>query len=107
ARWGSGRATRCSDDRRDERRCFASRGAQRRGRCTCDVQISRSARNDMSEYQTSAYDVLVIGAGGAGLRAAIEAAAHGARVGLICKSRVGKGRTVMSEGGAAAAKGHV
>ncbi|HMC54219.1 MAG TPA: fumarate reductase/succinate dehydrogenase flavoprotein subunit [Gemmatimonadaceae bacterium] len=61
----------------------------------------------MSEYQTSAYDVLVIGAGGAGLRAAIEAAAHGARVGLICKSLLGKAHTVMAEGGAAAAMGNV
>jgi len=61
----------------------------------------------MAEYQTSEYDVLVIGAGGAGLRAAIEAAAHGARVGLICKSLLGKAHTVMAEGGAAAAMGNV
>src|SRR3954453_7923428 len=61
----------------------------------------------MAEYQTSQYDVLVIGAGGAGLRAAIEAAAHGARVGLICKSLLGKAHTVMAEGGAAAAMGNV
>src|SRR5688500_7475135 len=61
----------------------------------------------MSEYQTSEYDVIVIGAGGAGLRAAIEAAHHGVRVGLICKSLLGKAHTVMAEGGAAAAMGNV
>src|SRR5258705_4991566 len=61
----------------------------------------------MAEYVTHEYDVLVIGAGGAGLRAAIEAAAHGARVGLICKSLLGKAHTVMAEGGAAAAMGNV
>jgi succinate dehydrogenase / fumarate reductase flavoprotein subunit len=53
------------------------------------------------------YDVLVIGAGGAGLRAAIEAAAQGVRVGLICKSLLGKAHTVMAEGGMAAAMANV
>ncbi len=53
------------------------------------------------------HDVLVIGAGGAGLRAAIEAAASGASVGLVCKSLLGKAHTVMAEGGVAAAMGHV
>jgi succinate dehydrogenase / fumarate reductase flavoprotein subunit len=53
------------------------------------------------------HDVLVIGAGGAGLRAAIEAAAAGASVGLVCKSLLGKAHTVMAEGGVAAAFGHV
>ena len=53
------------------------------------------------------HDVLVIGAGGAGLRAAIEAAAEGANVGLVCKSLLGKAHTVMAEGGVAAALGHV
>src|SRR5262245_61382281 len=57
----------------------------------------------MAEYQTFEYDVLVIGAGGAGLRAAIEASASGVRVGLICKSLLGKAHTVMAEGGIAAA----
>ena len=52
-------------------------------------------------------DVLVIGAGGAGLRAAIEAKAAGAKVGLVCKSLLGKAHTVMAEGGVAAALGHV
>ena len=61
----------------------------------------------MPEYQTSDYDVLVIGAGGAGLRAAIEAASHGVKVGLVCKSLLGKAHTVMAEGGAAAAMGNV
>src|SRR6185369_15224481 len=53
------------------------------------------------------YDVLVIGAGGAGLRAAIEASAAGVKVGLICKSLLGKAHTVMAEGGMAAAMGNV
>ncbi|MSO83723.1 MAG: fumarate reductase/succinate dehydrogenase flavoprotein subunit [Acidobacteria bacterium] len=54
----------------------------------------------------SSYDVLIIGAGGAGLRAAIEAANTGVSVGLICKSLLGKAHTVMAEGGMAAAMGH-
>jgi succinate dehydrogenase / fumarate reductase, flavoprotein subunit len=53
------------------------------------------------------YDVLVIGAGGAGLRAAIEASAAGVKVGLICKSLLGKAHTVMAEGGVAAALANV
>jgi len=53
------------------------------------------------------HDVLVVGAGGAGLRAAIEAAARGASVGLVCKSLLGKAHTVMAEGGVAAALAHV
>src|SRR5579864_8519242 len=61
----------------------------------------------MPEYQTHAYDVLVIGAGGAGLRAAIEAAATGVSVGVISKSLLGKAHTVMGEGGIAAAMGNV
>lgn len=62
----------------------------------------------MSDYQTHDHDVIVIGAGGAGLRAAIEAAAApGLSVGLICKSLLGKAHTVMAEGGMAAAMGHV
>src|SRR6476620_6950496 len=59
------------------------------------------------EYQTHDYDVLVIGAGGAGLRAAIEAAAGGVSVGLVCKSLLGKAHTVMAEGGVAASLGNV
>jgi succinate dehydrogenase / fumarate reductase flavoprotein subunit len=61
----------------------------------------------MAEYEKYTYDVLVIGAGGAGLRAAIEASASGARVGLICKSLLGKAHTVMAEGGIAASLGTV
>jgi len=58
-------------------------------------------------HQTYEYDVLVIGAGGAGLRAAIEAATLGCKVGLVCKSLLGKAHTVMAEGGVAAALGNV
>jgi succinate dehydrogenase / fumarate reductase flavoprotein subunit len=54
-------------------------------------------------YETHLHDVLVVGAGGAGLRAAIEAAAQGCSVGLVCKSLLGKAHTVMAEGGVAAA----
>ena len=61
----------------------------------------------MAEYQTHEHDVLVIGAGGAGLRAAIEAAAAGVSVGLVCKSLLGKAHTVMAEGGIAAALANV
>jgi succinate dehydrogenase / fumarate reductase flavoprotein subunit len=57
-------------------------------------------------YQTYTYDVLIVGAGGAGLRAAIEAANSGVSVGLICKSLLGKAHTVMAEGGMAAAMAH-
>ena len=58
----------------------------------------------MSEdYTTHEYDVVIIGAGGAGLRAAIEATRQGASVAVICKSMLGKAHTVMAEGGAAAA----
>src|SRR4051794_4461795 len=61
----------------------------------------------MATYATYNYDVLVIGAGGAGLRAAIEAANAGVTVGLICKSLLGKAHTVMAEGGMAAALANV
>jgi succinate dehydrogenase / fumarate reductase flavoprotein subunit len=61
----------------------------------------------MPEYQTHEHDVLVIGAGGAGLRAAIEASAGGVSVGLVCKSLLGKAHTVMAEGGIAAALANV
>jgi succinate dehydrogenase / fumarate reductase flavoprotein subunit len=60
-----------------------------------------------TNYETFEYDVLVIGAGGAGLRAAIEASAAGVKVGLVCKSLLGKAHTVMAEGGVAAAMGNV
>jgi len=61
----------------------------------------------MDQFETHEHDVLVIGAGGAGLRAAIEASASGARVGLVTKSLLGKAHTVMAEGGIAAALAHV
>ena len=58
------------------------------------------------KYETHECDVLVVGAGGAGLRAAIEASAQGARTALVCKSLLGKAHTVMAEGGIAAALGN-
>src|ERR1700739_3917190 len=58
-------------------------------------------------FETHDYDVIVIGAVGAGLRAAIEASAQGANTALICKSLLGKAHTVMAEGGLAAARGNV
>jgi succinate dehydrogenase / fumarate reductase, flavoprotein subunit len=61
----------------------------------------------MAEHETHELDVLVIGAGGAGLRAAIAASAEGARTGLVCKSLLGKAHTVMAEGGIAASLGNV
>ena len=59
------------------------------------------------ELETHEHDVIVIGAGGAGLRAAIEASELGARTALVCKSLLGKAHTVMAEGGIAAAFGHM
>jgi succinate dehydrogenase / fumarate reductase flavoprotein subunit len=59
------------------------------------------------KFETHDYDVLIIGAGGAGLRAAIEALAHGASVAIVCKSLLGKAHTVMAEGGIAAAMANV
>jgi succinate dehydrogenase / fumarate reductase flavoprotein subunit len=61
----------------------------------------------MPDYETHEHDVLVVGAGGAGLRAAIEASSSGVRVGMICKSLLGKAHTVMAEGGIAAALANV
>jgi succinate dehydrogenase / fumarate reductase, flavoprotein subunit len=61
----------------------------------------------VANYETLEYDVLIIGAGGAGLRAAIEASVVGVKVGLICKSLLGKAHTVMAEGGVAAALANV
>jgi len=61
----------------------------------------------MTEHETHELDVVVIGAGGAGLRAAIEATDRGARTALVCKSLLGKAHTVMAEGGIAAAMGNV
>lgn len=61
----------------------------------------------LDQYETHEHDVVIIGAGGAGLRAAIAAAEEGASVGVICKSLLGKAHTVMAEGGMAAALGNV
>jgi succinate dehydrogenase / fumarate reductase flavoprotein subunit len=62
---------------------------------------------DLSDIQTIEHDVVVIGAGGAGLRAAIECGSQGLSTGLVCKSLLGKAHTVMAEGGCAAALGNV
>jgi succinate dehydrogenase flavoprotein subunit len=61
----------------------------------------------MADYEILEHDVLIIGAGGAGLRAAIEASAAGVSVGIVCKSLLGKAHTVMAEGGIAAALANV
>ena len=61
----------------------------------------------VEQYETHEHDVVVIGAGGAGLRAAIEASAAGAKTALVCKSLLGKAHTVMAEGGVAASLGNV
>src|SRR5687768_18100351 len=61
---------------------------------------------DISEIQTITHDVIVVGAGGAGLRAAIECSRQGLDTGVVCKSLLGKAHTVMAEGGAAAALGN-
>jgi len=58
----------------------------------------------MSRYESHRYDVIVIGAGGAGLRAAIEVKERGLRVAVVCKSLLGKAHTVMAEGGVASSK---
>lgn len=64
-------------------------------------------KTDISDIQTLSHDVLVIGAGGAGLRAAIECSARGLNTGVVSKSLLGKAHTVMAEGGCAAALGNV
>src|SRR5271170_4009375 len=61
----------------------------------------------MADYPVHKYDVLIVGAGGAGLRAAIEASASGVKTGVVTKSLLGKAHTVMAEGGMAAAMGNV
>src|SRR6202171_317750 len=78
------------------------------------IYSARSQRSDSrpedsvtANYEVREHDVLIIGAGGAGLRAAIEALAQGASVGVVCKSLLGKAHTVMAEGGIAAAMANV
>src|SRR5580692_13135321 len=61
----------------------------------------------MADYPVHEYDVLVVGAGGAGLRAAIESSSAGAKTGVVTKSLLGKAHTVMAEGGMAAAMANV
>ena len=61
----------------------------------------------MTEIERHDFDVVIIGAGGAGLRAAIESRASGLRTAIICKSLFGKAHTVMAEGGIAASMGNV
>lgn len=61
----------------------------------------------MEQFETHVHDVLVIGSGGAGLRAAIEASAAGVSVGVVCRSLLGKAHTVMAEGGVAASLANV
>ena len=62
---------------------------------------------DISEIQTIEHDVIIVGAGGAGLSAAIECSRQGLITGLVCKSLLGKAHTVMAEGGIAASLGNV
>src|SRR4029078_401228 len=75
-----------------------------------DGRVCRSAPGPdptMTDYETHECDVLVVGAGGAGLRAAIEAHSRGARTAIVCKSLLGKAHTVMAGGGIGAAMGNV
>ncbi|MFZ0249303.1 MAG: fumarate reductase/succinate dehydrogenase flavoprotein subunit [Acidimicrobiales bacterium] len=69
--------------------------------------MTTSAPTPTADFETHDYDVIIIGAGGSGLRAAIEAKERGLRVAIVCKSLLGKAHTVMAEGGMAAAMGHV
>jgi succinate dehydrogenase / fumarate reductase, flavoprotein subunit len=73
-----------------------------------EVQSNNGHTNGSQErYETREHDVLIIGAGGAGLRAAVSAAERGLSVGILTKSLLGKAHTVMAEGGMAAALGNV
>ena len=72
------------------------------------VELQSDGQNGHRErYETREHDVLIIGAGGAGLRAAVAAAEHGLSVGIVTKSLLGKAHTVMAEGGIAAALANV
>ncbi len=70
-------------------------------------RVQRPAPHLLMAIEHHDYDVLVLGSGGSGLRAAIAAAEAGARTGLVCKSLLGKAHTVMAEGGLAASLGNV
>src|SRR5437588_3855074 len=71
-------------------------------------RLSKGHPNPVTDkFETHEHDVLIIGAGGAGLRAAIEALANGVRVAVVSKSLLGKAHTVMAEGGIAAAMANV
>ena len=83
------------------------RAAQHRPRTSPSDRRSTPQRTLMTELERHSFDVVVIGAGGAGLRAAIEARLQGKRVAIVCKSLFGKAHTVMAEGGIAAAMGNV
>ena len=72
-----------------------------------DLLIKNETPKVDKNFETHEHDVMIIGAGGAGLRAAIEASNEKVSVGLICKSLLGKAHTVMAEGGVAAAMGNV
>src|SRR6516162_2130988 len=85
---------------------FRGPGRSIRAHGLCRLPEGHSASVN-SKYETHEHDVLIIGAGGAGLRAAIEALAQGVRVGVVCKSLLGKAHTVMAEGGIAAAMANV
>src|SRR5262249_18544841 len=71
------------------------------------ARAGERSNTEMAELESHSYDVIIIGAGGAGLRAAIEAQGRGLRTALVCKSLLGKAHTVMAEGGVAAAMGNV
>ncbi len=71
------------------------------------VELQRDTNGRREDYEVREHDVLIIGAGGAGLRAAVAAAEHGLSVGIVTKSLLGKAHTVMAEGGMAAALGNV
>jgi len=101
SQWACGRISACSDALFSRVRL---RIVHARPHANTDWSVTSLADLGYSKHE---FDVIVIGAGGAGLRAAIEASAQGCKVGLICKSLLGKAHTVMAEGGMAAAMANV